>query len=97
MEMGDAVKVDTLEELATAIGVGKNTLVAEFEDCNVLYAASEDLQFHKRTEPLTEKFGFSRWARPGSMPTITCRPSAKAASPSKALRGRNRVGSATSG
>ena len=76
LESGNAVKADTLEELAAAMGVDEKTFLAEVENYNALYAAGEDTQFHKRAELLTEikqppfyalKFGPSLLAMPGGL------------------------------
>lgn len=76
LESGTAVKADTLEELAKAMGVDEATLLAEVESYNKLFSAGEDTQFHKRADLLTEikeppyyalKFGPSLLAMPGGL------------------------------
>lgn len=76
LENGNAVKADTLEELADAMGVDKDNFLAEVENYNAMYAAGEDTQFHKRAELLTEikegpfyalKFGPSLLVMPGGL------------------------------
>lgn len=76
LESGNAVKADTLEELAQAMGVDEASFIAEVETYNKLYAQGEDTQFHKRAELLTEikeppfyalKFGPSLLAMPGGL------------------------------
>ena len=76
LESGNAVKADTLEELARAMGVDEATFLAEVEEYNKLFAQKEDTRFHKRAELLTEikeppfyalKFGPSLLAMPGGL------------------------------
>ena len=76
LESGNAVKADTLEELARAMGVDEAAFLAEVEEYNKLFAQKEDTRFHKRAELLTEikeppfyalKFGPSLLAMPGGL------------------------------
>ncbi len=76
IEAGNGFKCDTLEELADAMGVDKQTFLAEVENYNKLYEAGEDTQFHKRAELLSAikeppfyalKFGPSLLAMPGGL------------------------------
>jgi succinate dehydrogenase/fumarate reductase flavoprotein subunit len=53
IERGTAWKADTLEELASLMGVDREIFLSEVERYNQIYDQGEDTDFHKRVELLT--------------------------------------------